>query len=129
MKRFVLPALLFLLVCCKKAEDRPPSVTGTWELRRTVTPWWDQRYSAGNDTLLKFTNNHYEHSINGQIKQQGTYRVIRDKYMNNEMGNRIIYDNDNTTPGDFYWIRGDELSFFNDPRIMDGGGIYYQRIK
>ncbi|WP_343307936.1 hypothetical protein AAHN97_12350 [Chitinophaga niabensis] len=130
MKQFVLPSLLLLLlVCCKKSKDMPPSISGTWEIQRYMTPWINRVYTPGNDTLIKFTLNQYQRTIDGQIIKQGTFRLIKDELLNNEMGNRIIYDGETNASREFYRIEGDRLIFSSDPRIMDGSVIYYHRIK
>lgn len=130
MKQLVLPSLLLLLlVACKKNEDLPPSISGTWEIRRFVDPWNNKEYSPGNDTLIKFTGNQYQRTIDGQIVQQGTYQLEKDELLNNEMGNRIIYDGNTNIARSFYRIEGNQLTLIADPLLMDGAVIYYHRIK
>ena len=128
----ILPALLItlLLLGCKKNIPVPDSLQGTWELRIDVNGLSGHAtyHKAGNDTLMKFTDNRYESYEKGKLIRSGTYQVKRDTFhIINTIKYRIIYDNNDDMTHQFFDIENNQLSFFLD--AYDAPSVIYERIK
>ena len=124
-----LAGLLLLSASCKK--NTPPSsqdLAGTWEIHSSMmgdTPL--KTYSAGNDSLLKFTDKTYSVSIKGQLIKSGTYSVAEDSFNllpvpGGKFTHRIDYQ-DSTQQKIFFRVNGDTLIFVTGKFEVDGGVI------
>lgn len=119
--------LLFSISCKKNAKTPSQTLSGTWEIRSSMigdTPL--KTYSAGNDSLLKFTDNTYSISIKGQVIKSGTYAVVEDHSFNQQpvpegqFTHRIDYQ-DSTQQKVFFQVNGDSLTFLSGRFEVDGG--------
>jgi len=135
MKR-ILPFILSLVIVsgtfgCKKDVPLSDSLTGTWELRIDVNGMTGQPtyHKTGNNTLMKFTADHYEFYQKNKLTQSGTYQIKRDTFLlDHTLKYRIVLDGlDDTGFRNFFEIKNNQLTFLID--AYDAPSVIYQRIK
>jgi hypothetical protein len=130
MKLILLPCLLCLFLfaapACKK-DKQVPSVTGTWELRKTFSGWGPTvEYAPGNGSLIVFDKGRYKRYRDGRQETEGTYHVeIQGKE------NRIIFDREQPSElkHAYTFIGENQLDIHAGPEIADGDGSLYERIR
>jgi len=146
MNRFIpLFAIAFLMIAqpgCKRdntGQDKEgkfnsvsTAIIGTWELSKTTGAMNPNPtiYTSGNGNLLKFTASGYEKYQNGVLVKTGTYTIVQDLTvsesvcLNFDAGrytDRIIYDNDNSSPKQFFEISNNKLNFIAGCYAYDAG--------
>lgn len=132
MKHYILLSLLAVaFLSCKKKDNLgppPPSITGNWE--KTNEGGFSAYYTPPKHLILKLTGNTYERYVEGVLVKSGTYRVAKDRYEDNSIGNRIVFDNDMAANKSFYGFNADnELFIFMDPYLPHPGGVvFYKKI-
>jgi hypothetical protein len=125
---------------CKKDLAGSVSVAGTWELRHAqngMIPTID--YAPGNGNMLIFSESGYEKYETGNLVKSGHYKVVQDGSAEAELGlvipsgqftNRIILDNDFTSPKIFFEVSNNNLTLLSGYFPLDGGSsLSYGRIK
>jgi hypothetical protein len=120
---------LFVVSCKKESNVISNSIEGLWELRR-ASGMFSTAYPPGNGHIIKFTDNNYEISVNGQITQSGRYSIVPDSTAESatclvipagQYTNRIIYDNNVTAKKVFIEISGNSLVFLSGCFAYDAG--------
>ena len=140
MKYFVvivcLAGITVFFDSCKRSDGRKgtansTSFLGTWELRQAqhgMTPTKD--FAPGNGNILKFSDSGYEKYANGNLLKKGNYSILNDSSVMAEVGlvippgeftNRIIFDNDFTSPKTFIQVSNNNLIFLSGFFPVDGG--------
>lgn len=149
--RFIVPVvfLSFLVLSCHKNTEEatdpaswidptPGTITGRWELYQTYSGMSPlTTHAPGNGIELHIGNTTYAYYRNGQVQQQGTYRVERDSVMNvqtctleapkTSAPNRIIYDDDTRFRTGFTATKN-SLSLSSGCIPADGGVSIYRKI-
>ena len=122
---------------CKKYEgkkdiDTRKALVGTWELRETsggMIPG-ATNYPPGNGNVLKFTEDTYIISKNGQVVKSGKYLLVEDTTVEesvclimpkDEYTNRLVYDGDFSATKVFIEISGKRLKFVSGCYALDAG--------
>ena len=127
---FLLIAVVVAAFSCKKEVPISDSLIGTWELSVDYGGWSGVHiHKPGNDTLAVFTSTTYAFYAKGTLTRSGNYTTKKDTvYMYGTLGNRIIYDDQNSNDiHEFFTIQNNKLNFFID--AWDAGGTTYRRIK
>lgn len=131
--------LLFCLVfsCfwgCKKTKEEKAirnTIVGTWELRR-ASGQITINYAPGNGNRLKFTKSAYERAANGQLAENGTYKIVRDNSVeknvclvmaDGQFENRIDFSKDNNNRKVFLQLSGDTLHLVSGCFANDSGSF------
>jgi hypothetical protein len=143
MKYFITTICVAALVffgSCKKDGASSTSIIGTWELKQAQTgmiPTVD--YPGGNGNKLVFSASGYEKYANGNLVKSGNYTIISDASVEASVGlvipsgqftNRIIFDNDLTSPKTFMEISNNRLTLLSGYFPLDGGSnMVYERIE
>lgn len=135
-----LATITLLLNGCKKDPAGSVSIVGTWELRQAqngMIPTID--YAHGNGNMLIFSESGYEKCETGNLVKSGHYKVVEDGSAEAEVGlvipsgqftNRIIFDNDFTSPKIFFEVSNNNLTLLSGYFPLDGGSNQsYERIK
>ncbi|MEK6478932.1 hypothetical protein WJR50_15405 [Catalinimonas sp. 4WD22] len=116
--------------CRSDAElltEEPPSeetqFEGTWELRSShggLLP--GKEYAPGSGFLLHFNGNDYYHYAEEKLVQSGTFELVKEEFFyTDRLMDRIIYDDDESSPKTFLQISGDTLYvYFAAPIAADG---------
>lgn len=124
-------ALTSLFLKCKKEDNSPLSIVGSWELKQGSGSF-TQNYDKGNGNILKFTASEYEIYKAGALTKKGTYALIADTTVQNnvclvlpsaEYKNRIVYDNDYNATKAFIKISANQLYIISGCFATDGGSI------
>ena len=111
---------------CKKNYTNS-ALDGSWERRVTYGFTGRIEYPEGNGNGMDFQGNGYSSFVNGTPGHTGTFRLAPDWfYQSNEKGWRIVFDGELTSK-QFYELKGDTLSIFDDRSVSDGGMIQYVR--
>lgn len=127
--------LIFILlplcnISCKK-ESIPVSskLIGTWELRTVYNGWTgNTNYAPGNEHYLRFTKSTFEVDTNHMPVTSGWYRIVKEKFnLTGQMGDRIIYNNGESSLRTFVQVVHDSLTLSED--AYDGEGALYLRIE
>ncbi|MCW3107311.1 MAG: hypothetical protein JWQ09_1817 [Segetibacter sp.] len=129
LKTLFVALTIFLNSCKKENSEISTSIVGNWELVK-VQAGRTIDYPTGNGNILKFTNSNYQAFANGQLTKSGTYTIINDPTVEQEVclvlpedeyRNRIIYDGDNNAPKVFIQISNDTLSLLSGCFAVDAG--------
>ncbi len=120
---------LFIISCKKESTSISSTLVGTWELRTVYSGWaGSTNYTPGNGHYLKFTKSTFEIDTNRVRINSGSYRLVKEKfYLTGEIGDRIIYNNEENLLRTFVEVFHDSLTFSQD--AFDGGGALYIRIE
>ena len=135
-----LATITLFLNGCKKDPAGSVSIAGTWELRQAqngMIPTID--YAPGNGNMLIFSGSGYDKYESGNLVKSGHYKVVEDGSAEAEVGlvvpsgqftNRIIFDNDFTSPKVFLEVSNNKLTLLSGYFPLDGGSSQsYERIK
>jgi hypothetical protein len=128
--KFIFILLSSLIISCKKENTTiSPKLIGTWELRMVDNGWvGNTNYPPGNGNYLKFTKSTFERDTNRVLLNTGSYSIVKEKFnLTGEMGNRIIYNNEENSSRTFVDVVHDSLTLYED--AYDGGGALYIRIE
>lgn len=141
---FVLVLGLVVLLSCNRKVAAESSagaaaLAGTWELRedqRGMMP--TRQHGPGSGNRYLFTEDAYEHIVDGALAKKGTYRVVADSTVQKEVGlqlpegqfaQRIVFDDDTAATKTFFHLSGDTLVFLSGFFPVDGGSRYaYQKV-
>ncbi len=130
MKHSILLMLfLFLLGSCKKeGVNNGQPIVGSWELRTAISGMTgvQTNYAPGNGNTLEFGKITY-HTFNAsQLVKSGTYKIIKDtSRINQQIFDRIVYDNELNTANSFFKIEGSSMTIWIDG--YDAPAIIYER--
>ena len=132
--------VLFSATSCKKSEAERAvrnSIMGTWELRR-ASGQMTINYTPGNGNTLHFTKSTYERHRTGQPAESGTYKIILDASVEQNVclviadgryENRIDFSAVNS-PKVFLQLSGDTLHLVSGCFANDSGSFSdYVRIE
>jgi hypothetical protein len=120
---------LYIISCKKESTSISPNLIGTWELRMEHNGWAGfTNYPPGNGHYLKFTKSTFEIDTNRVRIDSGSYRLVKEKfYLKGEVGDRIIYNNQENYLPTFVEVLHDSLSLSED--VVDGRHALYIRIE
>ncbi|WP_431216590.1 hypothetical protein ACQ86N_19545 [Puia sp. P3] len=126
----LLRRLLLASASCEKHSQKSSSsqsLKGSWELRAAQSSMLPlTSYLPGNANILKFTDDTYSISSNGQTVKTGNYTVVEDHSFNalvvpaGQFIHRVDYQ-DAAHQKVFFQINGDTLTFLSGVFALDSG--------
>lgn len=112
--------------------NQAQNILGIWELRQTSGGMMPGaiHYPSGNGHLLQFVSASYQLYAGGQLQKSGAYTILPDTRATTSVclvlpagqyGNRVIFDNNDSTTKQFFQIAGNTLTFLAGCFALDGG--------
>ena len=123
--------LFFYFFSCKKEDQKlviTDSLIGSWELRSSFNGLTGQHqdYPEGNGNILIFDGLNYKIYSNGELINNGAYKVIREKsVVTKKEVYKLIYDGEFDAIKNVVDVTGDKLTYAVD--AFDGSISIYKR--
>ena len=126
LSAFSIVLLLTIMFSCKK-ENLDEKLIGTWKYTSSIGGYAPTLTVTVN-SQLKLTKTNFQFLRDGEIVEQGTYKITDEKSWNNDP--RIIFEGREAAQKQFVKVSGNKLILFSGASIAaDGVETHYIKVK